>query len=849
MLRRRTFVILVLCLCACIGRVQAQATIVRGVVTDSKTRKALASVSVYFPGTNTGVITGADGKYELQINEAATRIQASFLGYNSVVKNVQPGGEQIINIQLTANERVLKEVLVKPGKKAKYRNKDNPAVELIRQVIDHKTSNRMGRYDYATYEQYEKIQFSLSNTPEKLRKNILIRKYPFIGNSLDTTTLEGKALLPLFLQETLSENYYRRDPEKKKTVILAEQKVSFDESFIDNNSVTAYLKHVYQEVDIYDNNITIVTNQFLSPIADVAPSFYKYYIVDTTVINGERLVQLAFGPRNTTDLLFQGIMYVTLDGHYAVQKVDLRISRHANLNWVRSMHIRQEFEPGADGRYHLLKTKLAADFGITKGADGGIFGERNTSVRNFVADKPVADSIFKGPAVVTLKTSERHTDSFWTASRHDSLTSAEQVVYKNIDSLQHTKSFKRAMNIAMLLLAGYSKAGPYFEIGPVNTFYSFNPVEGFRGRLGGRTTPALNRNMYLEGYAAYGFKDEKWKYYIGGSYSFTGRPMLEFPVKRISANFQRDTKIPGQELQFVQEDNFLLSFKRGVNDKWLYNDIYNIDYLQEFRNHFSFKAGYKNWTQQAAGGLQYVVDGTSSPVNNLTTSEFSLELRWAPHEEFFQGKLYRIPMPNRYPIITLRAIAGVKGFLEGGYNYENISMNIYKRVYLSQLGYTDVVLEGGYVFGKLPYPLLDIHRANQSYSYQLQSYNLMNFLEFVSDHYASVQIDHAFNGFFLNKIPLVKKIKLREFVSAKILYGGLRNENMPQHSPDLLRFPVNENGIAATYPLQKEPYIEGSVGIGNIFKFFRVDLVRRFTYLDNPNVDATGIRARFKFDF
>jgi hypothetical protein len=405
------------------------------------------------------------------------------------------------------------------------------------------------------------------------------------------------------------------------------------------------------------------------------------------------------------------------------------------------------------------------------------------------------------------------------------------------------------MNIALLLLAGYSKAGPYFEIGPVNTFYSFNPVEGFRGRLGGRTTPELSRNIYLEGYAAYGFKDERWKYYIGGTYSFTNRPLLEFPVKRISANFQRDTKIPGQELQFVQEDNFLLSFKRGVNDKWLYNDIYNVDYMQEFNSHFSFKLGYKNWTQEAAGGLKYVSEGTAMPLKNLTTSEFSLELRWAPHEEFFQGKLYRIPMPNRYPILTLRAIAGVKGFLNGGYNYENVSMNLYKRVYLSQLGYTDVVLEGGYIFGKLPYPLLDIHRANQTYSYQLQSYNLMNFLEFVSDHYASIQIDHAFNGFFLNKVPLIKKIKLREFVSAKVLYGGLRNENMPQNSPDLLRFPVNEDGVTSTYTLQKQPYIEGSVGIGNILKFFRVDLVRRFTYLDNPNIDATGIRARFKFDF
>jgi hypothetical protein len=278
----------------------------------------------------------------------------------------------------------------------------------------------------------------------------------------------------------------------------------------------------------------------------------------------------------------------------------------------------------------------------------------------------------------------------------------------------------------------------------------------------------------------------------------------------------------------------------------------NIEYLNEFKNHFSFSVGYKNWTQQAAGGLHYNTVNYNDAMNdlkNLQTSELSLVLRWAPNEKFYQGKTYRIPISFKAPVFTLRYIICIKGFLGGEYNYQNISLNISKRFYLSQLGYTDIVLEGGKIFGKVPFPLLTVHRANQTYAYQLQSYNLMNFLEFVSDQYVSVQADHCFNGFFFNKIPLLKRLKWREAVTLKVLYGSVSNQNNPNKTPELYQFPLTPEGIPITYSLDSNPYIEGSVAIANIFKFFRIDLVKRFTYLDHPDISQLGIRARFKFDF
>ncbi|MDE3253249.1 MAG: carboxypeptidase-like regulatory domain-containing protein, partial [Bacteroidota bacterium] len=307
---------------------------------------------------------------------------------------------------------------------------------------------------------------------------------------------------------------------------------------------------------------------------------------------------------------------------------------------------------------------------------------------------------------------------------------------------------------------------------------------------------------------------------------------------------------PGQELQFVQEDNFLLSFKRGQNDKWIYNSKFKVDYVHELPNHLSYSLGFNNWKQEPAGSIIYTkqVNGTDVNINKLITTEISGEIRWAPHEQFYQGKVYRIPIINKYPILTVRFIAGVKGILNSEYNYQNISARLEKRAYLSQLGYTDVVAEAGYIFGKLPYPLMTIHRANQTYAYQLNSYNLMNFQEFVSDHFVSLNLDHHFNGLFFNRIPLLKKLKFREVVSMKMIYGGVRSENNPDNDPSLIKFPTY-NGLPTTFSLGKKPYVEGSVGVTNIFKLIRVDLVKRFNYLDNPNISPWGIRARFKFDF
>ncbi|WP_460879501.1 DUF5686 and carboxypeptidase-like regulatory domain-containing protein [Pontibacter rugosus] len=470
------------------GAVMAQSTVttIKGTVTDATTKEALIGVSVFVPGTNLGTSTDYEGNYLIRTNQPIGKLQFSYLGYRTATVEVVPGQEQTQDVRLQTDAKQLSEVVVVGKKrKVKYSNKNNPAVDLIREIVDHKSENRPEAYAYVQYEQYDKTQMSLVNTPEKLKKNIFLRKYDFITSNLDTTVIAGKAILPFYMQEEITEQYYRKNPESRKTLVKAEKKVNFGE-FVDNKGMMTYMQHMYQDVDIYDNNITILTNQFLSPIADMAPTFYKFYLKDTvTTDSGQQLAKLLFEPRNPSAFMFTGEMFVTLDGTFAVQRVDMEVSKGVSINWVRDLDIKLDFEKNSDGRYHLSKSELKADFGLTQNSDAGFYGERIVSYKNYVINEPQPVAFYEGEAVVKAADALAQDESYWQASRHDSLSEVELNTYANIDSLVNMKSFQRTMDWATALIAGYKRMGPNIEIGPLNTFYSFNPVEGFRLRFGG----------------------------------------------------------------------------------------------------------------------------------------------------------------------------------------------------------------------------------------------------------------------------------------------------------------------------------------------------------------------------
>ncbi len=833
--------------------VLAQTMTVKGTVIDEQTKQPIAYATIAVIGAPVGNSTSTNdkGQYQINISSNYSKIRVSNVGYDFKDIKLTTATTQIIDVSLVSQDNMLGEVVVKAPKR-KYSNKDNPAVALIRKVIENKDKNRLTGQKYAQYEQYEKISLGLSNLSEKFVNRKVFKNYQFLFQEDDSAKTANKYMLPAFIEEKLSKVFYRKSPNSRKEIVLAKQRAEFDPKFIDNNGISAYFNKLYDEVDIYDNNITLLTNQFLSPIAGSAPTFYRFYITDTIKTVEPNLVELSFFPRNKTDLLFKGKLYITLDGAYAVSAAQMTINDEANINFVRDLDVDLKFEMDNNRRFYLSQSSLGIDFAITE-KGSGIKGNRTVTFKDYKTGIVQPDSVYAGPEVViAYKEQQKPTEEFWASKRHIPLAANESTIYHNIDTLQSLPSFRRFMDIAALVLSGYKQAGPV-EIGPVNTFYSFNPVEGFRLRVGGRTTESLSKRFYAETYAAYGFKDEKWKYFLSGTYAFNNKSVYSFPQHYIRASFQRDTKIPGQTLEFVQEDNFLLSFKRGENESYIYNDVYRLDYRKEFENHFSVNLGFNKTKQSPAGTLIYKnldENNVERFINELNSTELSLGLRYAPNEEFYQGKLYRTPIVNQYPIFNLTYTAGLKDVFKSDYSYHNFTANVFKRFYLSQLGYADVTVEGTYIAGNnIPFPFLTIHRANQTYAYQLNSYNLMNFLEFISDHHAAVNVQYYMNGFIFNKVPLIKRLKLREVFSFKAIYGGLRDANNPEFNKSLFQFQENSNGEQSSYTFGTEPYMEASVGIANIFKILRVDGVRRLNYLDHPGAPKWGVRARFKFDF
>ncbi len=821
-------------------------TILRGTVTDALTGEPLPYVSVYLKGTAVGTLTDLKGKYIIETTVKATTLLFSFVGYQTESRDIYTGRDQTINMKLTLSSVALEEIIVRPAKKD-YKNKNNPAVELINKVIAKKNENRPESFDYLEYKKYEKVQFALSNVNEKFISSRSTGKLGILFDNIDTTQRVGNRILPAFIKESLSEHYYRKDPQAVKDIVIAEKAINLEE-FIDMKGLTAYLNYLYQDVNIYDNEILFLTSKFLCPIAETAPLFYRYYIIDTLPVSDLKCIRIFFEPRNNTDFLFHGNIYVTLDSAYAVKRIDMGINKNINIDWIQDIIIMQDFDRSDRKGWLLAKEEISIDVGVAKNSMG-LYGQRTSYFKDYKMNEPISDLMFKGPEKIDLPDPAAATPQYWESNRFVPLTQTEKQIYVVIDSLKQLPAFRRRMNFVLFLTSGYLDLGK-IELGPSSSFYSYNYVEGQRFRVGGRTSPDLSKKIMIEGYVAYGLNDQEFKYSGAATWSFTPRSIYQFPVKSLKVSYMKDIRIPGQELQLIQPDNLFFSLKRGVSDKYVMNNTFRIEHLNEFKNHFSYLVGYSFTRQLPVGNLWYntmVYGPGEGQVDFLDISELYLNLRYAPNETFYEGKVWRTIYPSLKPVYNLK-ISGGNEFISNDFEYLRLQLNISRRYYVSILGYTDITFEAGKVFGRVPFPLVFIHRANQTYGYQRQSYNLMNFMEFVSDRYMALNFDYCFNGFIFNKIPLLRELKLREWVTFKVLYGGLLDNNDPDYHDELFKFPVDSEGTPLMYTLEKKPYIEASVGIANILNLLRVDLIKRFTYLDNPNVNELGVRIIIKID-
>ena len=829
-----------------------------GIVKDSITGEPLPFVSVYFDGSTIGAMTDDNGTFTLQNNQGYTKLAAASLGYDTKFIDLKPGKKNDnLEVLLKPTAFEISEVVVKP-KREKYTRKDNPAVELIKKVIAHKNDNRIeAKPEYQT-EVYEKLSLSLDNFNPNLDKNKFLKKFKFIKNYLDTSEFNGKPILTVSVRENLSDFYYRKSPKAEKTIVRAKRMQGIDKTLDDGGGITSNLEEIFKSINIFDNNIPILLNRFVSPLSStLATTYYHYYIMDTLDVGGDKCVDLAFVPANSESYGFTGRLYITLDGNYAVKKVLLNTPANINLNWVDKLRIEQEFKQMPDSTWVLDQENTFVNFYVVKGTQQ-LYAHQLRNYDNYNFNVQNADSVFGLlGALHVLPEATAQPDTFWTHNRPIPSKEKEDALKDLLGQLRKVPAFNAIIKTAEILITGYiptanDKKVTKFDFGPMNTTFSANHLEGFRMRVGGMTTANLNPYWFASGYLAYGTNDRKIKYNLKLTHSFTKKEYHEGenPVNNLSFIQEYDVYTPGQDFLFTSKDNIFVAWKVGEPvTKMQYIRKSVLQYEKEWLNGLTWKSWIMNQNNEAAGTLQYIKrdeSGNLYHIKDFTTSEIGTQLRFAPGERAYNGRSGKESVFNLSkdaPVFKLSHQLGIKGVLGGDYNYNHTEISAEKRIWLSSFGHIDAQIKAGKVWDKVPFPLLILPNTNQSITIQPEAFHMMNALEFVTDQYVSFNATYYLKGWILNRIPGIKWLRLREVLSFNMIYGGLTDKNNPTLTPGLFLLPDG------TQPLGSTPYMECSVGLENIFKILRIDYYRRLTYLDHPDIKKGGIRIALRFTF
>lgn len=837
-----------------VGNAQTQRyseTFVSGVVTDSVTGEPLPYVNIYLKGSDLGVTADGEGKFRLKTSKNFIALQVSSLGYATKDFYVNKGKENIgVNIRLAPSGTVLEEVVVTKKSKEKYSKKNNPAVILMERIRKESPKYDPKNHGYFNYDKYEKMVFALNDFSPEQKKNWFTKKFNFIFEFCDTSEISGKPILPISVKEKASKVLYRKSPEADKEVVKGFKRDGIDDVF-DDESIQRFMEDVFREIDIFQNDITLMQNRFVSPLSHIASNYYKFYLTDTIPLNGVPHIELSFAPHNPESFGFNGRLYVSRDDSTMfISKVVMQVPKAINLNYVKNIYVVQDYVKAEDGSRLKVNDDMTVEFEIIPGTQG-LYARRQTGYRNFVFDAPDDEfdsyydkegkSFYNDYAAV-------QPEQFWKDNRQIPIKTNEQSMKKLLAKLREVPAFYWTEKIVVILVSGYIKTGKEskFDIGPMNTLISANTAEGVRLRLGGMTTANLSKHWFARGYAAYGFRDNKLKYGGELEYSFIEKKYhsREFPIHSLKLEHQYDVDQLGQHYLFTNMDNIFLSWKRQADTKITYRRRTKFDYKMERKGGFSFDIGFKHEIQEPSRWLPFE-NGYGDQFKRYTQSAFSLTLRYAPGETFYQTKSDRIPINMDAPVFQLTHEYGPKGFLGSDFCTNRTEFSVQKRFWFSSFGYSDVILKAGKIWSSVYYPALMWPNANLSYTIQPESYTLMNAMEFANDQYLSWDLTYWGNGVLFNRIPIVKYLRLREVISFRGLYGKLSDRNNPEYNNDLLQFPFD----AFTAPMKKQPYMELGVGIDNILTILRIDYVWRLTYRDTPNVDKSGLRVQLHFTF
>ena len=666
---------------------------IRGVITDSLTHEPLMYITVQYEGKGVGGISNADGEYQVETRKGWDELTFSAIGYITKKVKFAPG-TKVLNVKLTPADVMLSEVVVKP-KKEKYSRKNNPAVEFMKKVIENKKALKLEENDYYQYQKYEKMKMSINDvTPEKMEKGIY-KKFSFFKDQVEVSPKTNKMILPISIKETASKTIYRKSPKSEKTIIEGMNSNGIEEFFNTGDMLGTILTDVFSDINIYDDDIRLLQRRFVSPIGRGAISFYKFYLMDTLMVDKQECVHLTFVPQNSQDFGFTGHLYVVKDSTYAVKKAIMNLPKKTGVNFVENLDIVQQFEQLPDGNWVLTDDDMTVELALMKGIQG-LEVQRTTKYSDYKFDE-IEPRLFrlKGNVIKEANMLAK-SDEYWAKVRQVPLTKKESSMDVFMNRIEQIPGFKYVIFGAKALIENFVETGSKkhpskFDFGPINTMITSNYVNGTRFRLSGMTTGNLHPHWSFSGYGAYGTRDKKWFYSGQAAYSFNKREYVlwEFPKHYLAFQYTYDVMSPMDKYLATDKDNMFVGWKWTTVDQMSYMRDATLTYELETQSGFSVKAMARHRNDQPAGMLQYWKNNGSTPgewdekntlVHDVTTTELGLTLRYAPGETFVNTKQRRVPVSLDAPTFTLSHTVGLKGVLGGEYNFNLTEASIRKRL-------------------------------------------------------------------------------------------------------------------------------------------------------------------------
>jgi hypothetical protein len=806
-------------------------TKVSGTIVD-KTKQPIPYANIVFKGSKTAVNSDENGHFYIESDQTYKSIEVSFVGYNTKEIQLQSAVTYDLKISLS-EEQVLNEVVVFSGKRSK---KNNPAIDILRKIWERRRKNGLKMFDQYSYQKYEKVEFDMNTIDSAFMKSKVFKGMEFVFKKVDTSKITGKTYLPIFINESLYEVYGDNKMKKDKEVIVANKNSGFG----DGDGVNTFIKDLYNDYNIYDNYLNFFDKSFTSPLSRTGIDVYSYVLRDSAFIEDKWCYNIVFYPRRKNELTFKGNFWVN-DSTYAIKNISMSASKSANINWVKEIYIEQDFEVVNDSVFLLTRDHMMSDFALNKKESSkGIYGKRTSLYRNHKFNEPKPEKFYKEEINFIDNAVYKKSDAFWAENRFEKLNKDEAGVYKMLDTLKTVKKFNQYYNLASILGSGYVEF-KNFDYGPIFSTFGYNVVEGIRLRVGGRTYFGPNDTWRLQGFTAYGFDDNKFKYGISGKWMLDKKNRII-----LSGGNRRDIEQIGASLTTTNDvlgRSFASSslFSSGSNGKLTNINLSSLAIEIEPVKNLIFQTGFSYRTLASASNLfslDYYSDTTfTTTKREVKQSEINLQIEYTPNKQTTGYGVERRTIDHPYSRFFVNYNQGLKGVLNSDFDYKKIQLYYKQPIVIGAIGRSNLTMELGKTYGKVPLGLMSVIPGNQTYFIIGNTFSNLNFYEFVADQYATLVWEHNFNGKIFARIPMLRKLNLREIIGVRSVYGDVSAENIA----------LNASGLV--YKTPTTPYWEYSAGIGNIFKVFRIDFGWRGNYRDLPGANNFTIKGEFGFYF